>query len=376
MTKKALVIIPTYNELENIKAIITSVKDAQKGATKYTFEILIVDDNSPDGTGRVVRALARKNKQLHMISGQKAGLGKAYVRGFIYGLRQKRYDAFIMMDADFSHDPEAIPGLLAALEQGNDYVIGSRYVHGGSIPGNWPLVRIINSRFANFLARSLIGIDKTITDLTGGFKAIRSTALEEIDLNSLHAAGYFFQVNLLHAFLQKGFKIAEAPIHFADRTYGDSKLKLQDIIEFIYRAYTLNPQSPIRRLVRFCIVGLSGTVVNLAALSVLVTIFHISAFPADAIAIETSIVSNFFFNYNYTFHSQVKETRLTLLTKLVKFNVSALGGALISFALFTSLYSYAHWQYYTADIIGIIVSTGWNYWISTRLIWKTVDATT
>lgn len=381
--KQLLTIIPTYNEAENIQKIISEIFVVAQNLDGWLVSILIVDDNSPDGTADIVRTLQTTvgAQRLQMISGKKAGLGKAYMRGFEDGLRQDVYDVFIMMDADFSHDPHAMPGLLQAIDEGADYVIGSRYVHGGSIPGNWPLMRIINSRVANFVAHFFTDMDKGIADVTGGYKAIRTSALKKIDLQSINAAGYVFQVSLLHEFARRSAVIKEVPITFIDRQYGNSKMKARDILEFIYRAYKLNPESRISRLLRFGLVGACGSVVNIVVLTLLVHFSHLSVFVAVAIAIEVSIISNFFMNHYYTFKlrampARQSETSSRLIIKLIKFNIGALGGALISFLTFSLLHKELHVQYVIADLLAIVLAMGWNYWMSTKVVWKLVDART
>lgn len=379
--KQLLVIIPTYNEADNIQKIVSELFVVAEKLAGWTLNVLVVDDNSPDGTAKIVRAMQKGKSKgvLQMISGKKAGLGKAYIRGFEEGLRQGYYHAFVMMDADFSHDPHAIPALLKSIDHGADYVIGSRYIHGGSIPGNWPLMRIINSRVANFVARFFTDMDKDISDLTGGFKAIRAEALKDIDLQGINAAGYVFQVSLLHEFASRRMVIREVPITFIDRQYGTSKLKSRDIIEFIYRAYRLNPQSRISRLVRFGTVGAVGSVINVAVLTLLVHLTGMSVFTAVAIAIETSIITNFFMNHYYTFKFRGQpgdepESSGRMITKLAKFNLGAFGGALLSFTTFSILHGQFHLHYVIADICAIVLAMGWNYWMSVKVVWKMVDA--
>jgi len=378
--KKVLVIIPTYNEARNIKQLIDAVEQAALQMRSYDFNILVVDDNSPDGTAKHVKALRKQYDNIYLLSGKKAGLGRAYIRGFEYALKHEEFDVLIMMDGDLSHNPVDIPALLQALTQGDDYVIGSRYVTGGVISESWPVTRKINSRIANFVARKLVGITNTITDLTGGFKAITREALEQIDLDSLNASGYIFQVSLLHAFLRKGFRVREVPITFANRSQGTSKMKPRDIIEFLYRAYKLDPTAPIQRIVRFGVVGACGTVVNLSILTFLVRIVHVDALISVAAAIESSILFNFFLNHYYTFKGYgsyavrpKKESLHTLLLKMGKFNVGALGGATISFTTFTLIFKLAHINYLLADIISIAVAMSWNYYVSTRFVWKAID---
>jgi dolichol-phosphate mannosyltransferase len=374
--KKVLVIIPTYNEAQNIEQVISGVERVAARLRSYTFSLLIVDDNSPDGTAKHVKALQKRYDNIHLLSGNKAGLGRASIRGLTHALKLGEFDAFIMMDGDLSHNPTDIPVLLKVLNTGADYVIGSRYVSGGVIAGDWPL----NSRIANFVARKLVGITGNVTDITGGFKAIRAEALADIDLGSLNDRGYIFQVSLLHAFLRKGFRVQEVPITFANRSHGISKLKTRDITEFLYRAYKLNPNAPIQRIVRFGIVGACGAVVNLAILTFLVKLVHVEVLISAAIAIEGSILFNFFLNHRYTFKGygsypvqSRSESLHTLLIRLGKFNIGALGGATISFTTFTLLFKLAHTNYFLADIIAIGVATSWNYWMSTRFVWKAID---
>jgi len=378
--QKVLSIIPTYNEAANIDRVIDAVEHVAARMRSYDFSLLIVDDNSPDGTAKHVKVLQKQYDNIDLLSGQKSGLGRAYIRGLTYALKLGEFDAFIMMDGDLSHNPADIPTLLKALSSGADYVIGSRYTEGGAISGNWPLSRKINSRVANFMARKLVGITDTVTDLTGGFKAIRAEALAVIDLDSLNASGYIFQVSLLHAFLLKGFRVQEVPISFANRQYGTSKLKMRDIIEFLYRAYKLNPNAPIQRFVRFGVVGACGTIVNLAVLTLLVKLGHAEVLLSAAIAIEVSIIFNFFLNHYYTFKGygsypvrSRRESFHTLLLKMGKFNIGALGGAAISFTMFTLLYKLAHLNYLLADIIAIGVAMSWNYYVSTHFVWKAID---
>ena len=376
-----LVIIPTYNEVENVEPIITAIFATQKKLSRHKLEVLIVDDNSPDGTGKLVKKIQKRNKRVHLLEGQKAGIGKAYVRGFAYGLEKARYETFITMDADFSHNPEAIPALLKAMDGGKDYVIGSRYVHGGKIEANWPMRRRIVSRLANSAARLFIDPTKDIRDLTGGFKAMRTSALATIDLSHLRASGNVFIVSLLHEFSSRGFEIDEVPITFTDRRFGASKLRLRDMLEFAYVTYRINPKSRIRRFIRFALVGACGTVVNLAVLVGLVRYSRLSVLDANAIAIEVSIISNFFMNHLYTFRAAITSPKLqrrdrfgAMMLKLARYNVVALGGAAISFLTFAFLYRMLGFHYILADMLAIVVAMSWNYWMSVRVVWRVVDA--
>jgi dolichol-phosphate mannosyltransferase len=228
------VIIPTYNERDNIGVLIDALHK-QFAVMLHEMHILVVDDHSPDGTSDIVQRKMSAYANLHLVSGAKKGLGAAYVRGIQYALRVLRADAVMEMDADFSHKPEDVPRLIKALESGADFVIGSRYVVGGSIPPEWHVLRKLASRMGNIMARYVVGLSH-IKDCTAGFRAIRATLLETINLGDLNVQGYAFQIALLHAALMRKAVIQEIPVAFIDRVNGQSKLGLRDIVEFILHA--------------------------------------------------------------------------------------------------------------------------------------------
>lgn len=232
---RVVLIIPTYNERENILALIEALEEPFRSLAPRDLRILVVDDSSPDGTGEVVREAMASHPNLFLLTGEKRGLGAAYVRGIEHALRQLGADAVFEMDADFSHRPEDVPRLLGRLEEGFDFVIGSRYVRGGTVPKEWGLLRRANSFAGNFVARHVAGI-RGVRDCTAGFRAIRSALLSRIDLKELEARGYAFQIALLSRAQQLGAKIDEVPVHFLDRTKGQSKLGVRDLVEFVFEA--------------------------------------------------------------------------------------------------------------------------------------------
>ena len=377
--KTVLIIIPTYNEAENIEKVVTVLQTVGSKLRGYHFQLLIVDDNSPDGTATIVRKLKQQHKNIDLLLGQKAGLGKAYLRGFEYALDKILFDICIMMDADLSHSPHDIPALLLAVADGADYVIGSRYIVGGAISNEWPRSRILTSYVANMVAHKLAGIPSNISDTTSGFKAIRRSALEQLNLSNINAKGYIFQVSLLHAVLVQQLAVQEVPIGFTDRQYGKSKIRITDILEFVYRAYKLNPSAPIQRLARFGAVGACGTLVNLAILVSLVKLGHVAVLLSGALAIEASILFNFSLNHLYTFKgyganpiSHQRTPWRRLLSKAVRYNFGTLIGAIISFTVFSLLFKTAHMQYVLADIIAVAAATSWNYWVSVRFVWEAI----
>jgi len=228
--QKVLVIIPTYNEIENLPRLVEAIH-----AQVPEVHILVVDDGSPDGTGDLARSLSEQDERIHLLQRSgKLGLGTAYIAGFKYGL-EKGYDIFQQMDCDFSHRPEDLPKLLAAIRE-VDLVIGSRYVKGGGTK-NWPAKRKVMSRGGSFYARTILGLK--INDLTGGFKCFRREVLETIDLDKVQSEGYSFQIETTWRTIQKGFRVKEVPILFVEREQGYSKMSKDIFMEAVLMCWKL-----------------------------------------------------------------------------------------------------------------------------------------
>ena len=228
MNSKNLVIIPTFNEVENILIIIDKVLNLP-----LKFDILVVDDNSPDGTARVVsHHMEKNNKRINLeINKEKKGLGKAYIHGFLWGL-SRGYENFFEMDADLSHDPKDLIEMCKCLENSEcEVVIGSRYINGINVV-NWPLNRIILSYCASIYARIVTGIP--VKDSTSGFVGFKREVLKSVDLKSILFNGYAFQIELKFKAFKNNYKIKEIPIIFKDRIYGDSKMSGSIIFEAIF----------------------------------------------------------------------------------------------------------------------------------------------
>jgi len=227
---RAIVVIPTYNEAENIEKLIESIH-----LYVENIDILIVDDNSPDGTSDLVRNVMLENKKVNLIvRHQKMGLGTAYCEGFQYAL-DRGYDAIIEMDADFSHDPKELPCFLEELKE-NDLIIGSRYKTGVNVI-NWPLRRLILSYGANVYTRIITGMP--VKDATGGFKCFRAEMLKKINLKKIKSNGYGFQIEMNYRLWKKGARIKEIPIIFIDRRSGKSKMNKKIVYEAIFLVWKL-----------------------------------------------------------------------------------------------------------------------------------------
>ncbi|HET9941053.1 MAG TPA: polyprenol monophosphomannose synthase [Candidatus Eisenbacteria bacterium] len=227
---KALIIVPTYNERENLEELLRRIFDQ-----KLPTEILVVDDNSPDGTGALADEMAARDPRVHVMHRPgKMGLGSAYVAGFKWALARD-YDAVFEMDADFSHNPDSLGDFLRELGHA-DLVLGSRYLHGVTVV-NWPLSRLILSYSANLYSRIITGMP--VKDLTGGFKCFRRQVLEAIDLDRVRSDGYAFQIEINFKAWRKGFRIQEIPILFVDRQAGVSKMSRRIVREAAWMVWRL-----------------------------------------------------------------------------------------------------------------------------------------
>jgi len=237
--KRGLIIFPTYNEKENIRDIIETVLPLDP-----RINILVVDDNSPDGTGRIADEMAGKDSRINVLHREKKeGLGRAYIAGFKWGI-EYRYDYIFEMDADFSHDPSYIHDFLETIEEA-DIVLGSRYISGVNVI-NWPMSRLLLSYFANVYTRIVTGLP--VCDATGGFKCFRREVLEAINLDAVKSNGYAFQIEVSMRAWKKGFKIKEIPIVFTDRQQGASKMSKKIVREAIWMVWELRLMSLLGKL--------------------------------------------------------------------------------------------------------------------------------
>lgn len=224
---RVVTIIPTYNEIESLPQTITRLREAVPES-----DILVVDDNSPDGTGQLADTIARSDSQVKTLHRQdKEGLGAAYIAGFRWAM-DAGYDVIVEMDADGSHRPEQLPQLLEAVSNGADLAIGSRWVPGGRVV-NWPLHRKLLSQAGCLYSKLVLRV--SVRDMTGGFRAFRRRTLESLDLSNIESVGYCFQVDLAWKVSQQGMRIAEVPITFVEREYGDSKMSGHIIFESVLR---------------------------------------------------------------------------------------------------------------------------------------------
>lgn len=358
---KVVVIVPTYNERANIVPLIDSIAAQFRllatHLPAYEMLVLVVDDHSPDGTADAVRDLQGRHPWLHLVEGIKAGLGAAYIRGMTHAMERLEADVVFEMDADFSHRPEDIPRLLEQIDAGADFVIGSRYVAGGSIPSAWGWKRRLNSLAGNWVARRVAGISR-VRDCTAGFRAIRTRILRGIDLGRLKTKGYAFQVALLHAALRQGASVVEVPVAFVDRNHGESKLGFADIAEFIRYALWRRLRDS-ETFIKFAVVGMSGVLVNLGTFTMFLAL-HLNRYVASPMAVELAIISNFLFNDAWTFRQRRPRDRGYI--RGLKFNAVSLVSLLVNYGTFVILEkAFPHHPLQLYQLAGIIPATLINY---------------
>ncbi|BBZ13556.1 polyprenol monophosphomannose synthase [Mycobacterium branderi] len=245
-TQRTLVIIPTYNERENLPLILRRLHDARPDV-----HVLVVDDSSPDGTGQLADELAQADpERIHVMHRTvKNGLGAAYLEGFAWGL-SRQYTTLVEMDADGSHAPEQLHRLLEAVDAGADLAIGSRYVDGGTVR-NWPWRRIVLSKVANTYSRLLLGIG--VHDITAGYRAYRRAVLEKLDLDAVDSKGYCFQIDLTYRTVSNGFTVVEVPITFTERELGVSKMSGSNVREALVKVAQWGISGRLHRQPRECV---------------------------------------------------------------------------------------------------------------------------
>lgn len=370
---KVVIILPTYNEKGNIERVVTTLQEEIFPKIKdYSMNILVVDDNSPDGTAIEVKKLMKKWANIDLITGKREGLGAAYVRGMTYAIDKMKADVLFEMDADLSHDPKKIPEFLKKIDEGYDMVIGTRYSNGGSIPKNWGIVRKIYSVTGNLLVRTIL-MKFWIHDWTGGFRALKKEVFLKEKKELLSFQGYTFQVSFLNKAVRDKFKIAEVPFHFTDRTLGHSKIApssyIIDLLKYIITARIVELiHSPF---LKYAITGFFGYIINAVALEYF---FHQGFHPAVAAAIgaELSIMWNFVLNNFWAFNKYKITNPLKVLLKFPQFNLVSLGSlVIITIVLWIGTHTFGEQarQIFLIIAIGFFVIP-YSYTMYNIFIWK------
>lgn len=385
-TKRAIIIIPTYNERENIPKVLPILEDVFARVTDWEMNVLVVDDSSPDGTADVVREFQKKEQNVFLlVNEQKSGLGGAYLKGMAKAFGELKADVVFEFDADLSHDPQKIPAFLKKIDEGYDMVLGSRYIKGGGIPENWGFHRKFLSVVGNIVI-TLVLTDFRIHDWTGGYRAFTKKVYDAIEpeMQSERFSGYTFQLGSLHKAMSKGFKVTEVPFKFVDREVGVSKLGAESIKNTLLYILRVRAEEIVNhRVFKFVVVGGVGAVVQLATLQIWRK-FLLYQF-AFFLAIECAVLLNFILNNFWTF-SDRKPKLAQYPSKFVQFNIASAGSIVIQqviailgqtfiglhelFALSLLVFT-LHIETGTVfAVIGILVGMFWNFFAYNAFIWK------
>jgi dolichol-phosphate mannosyltransferase len=370
--KTVVIVMPAWNEVGNIKEMIDILVKEEFPKIQANMQLLIIDNHSKDGMTEIVEKLGNKYKNVHIIQQTGKGLGWAYVTGMKYAMKNLHADAILEMDADFQHPPRFIKPMVMSYLDGADYVIGSRYIKGGSVPKEWAMSRKLISSFGNlFIRLSLFNF--RIHDLTTGFRLTKvKGVLDKIDLENLMELNRFaYKVDLLYQSLKISKKTVEVPLAFASRTKEKSKFNYKEMISTFKVAMILGIQDK-QKFIKFGIVGGTGFIVNFIALRA----FRTAKFPETIswiLSTELAIVSNFTWNNLWTFRNEKIQGVNKLILKFLQFNLGSVGAIIIQ-SIAGPIGVGIVGAKYDFLVLGIVVAflvLPYNYFIYNRFIWKT-----
>ena len=375
--KKVVIIMPTYREAENISKMIPELVDKEfpkiKGAEMHLLVVNdLGNDGKDDGTGEIVREAMKTRKNIHILEGKKEGLGWAYIRGMKHAIKKLKADAVMEMDADFQHPPRFVKPMVEAYLGGAEYVIGSRYIKGGSVPKEWAFHRKAVSFFGNLFIRVVL-VKPGLHDLTTGFRLTKVRGiLDRIDLDNLMEPKRFaYKVDLLYQSIKLAQEVREVPLEFAPRTQEASKFSLEEMISTFKVAIILGIRDK-QRFIKFGVVGFIGYLVN-AGFLWLLTRMEAPGFIAWSVPVELSIVSNFLLNNIWTFRKEKISGTGRILRKFAEFNGTSAGALVIQTvagSLGDLVLGVGYRQILLPFIIVFLVLP-YNYFMYNAVIWKT-----
>ncbi|MBD3366140.1 glycosyltransferase [candidate division WWE3 bacterium] len=374
---KTVIVIPTYNERENIQKLIPAVEDVlTEVPEKHEVSILVVDGNSPDGTGEVVEQFSEEYPNVHLLlENEKNGLGAAYVYGFKYAMNEMDADVIIEMDADFQHDPADLPRFIKAIEEGADYVIGSRFVKGGSIPKDWAFYRKFLSWGGSLFSKVVLGIF-SVNDFTTGYKASRVKGfVDKMDLDAILSQGFAYKIDLLHRMHRLGSKIKEIPIDFALREEGDSKMEGNNMLDSLRVVLTLRLRE-LQRFLKFIVVGFIGLFTDLGLFNLLILLTTLpekySSGASGFIAMNVTFLLNNFWSFGDSKVTKVSNIlKKVPLYYLISYAPIIFRSWLINFSLqnIADNWLVANLAFFMGITIGLI----WNFTFYSKIIWQKND---
>jgi len=373
---KAVIIIPTYNEKGNIERIIKVLEEEIFPKIKsHEMAILVADDSSPDGTFEIVKDLMKKYKSLDLTIGKKEGLGAAYVRGMTYAIEKMGADILFEMDADFFHDPAKIPDFLSEIDKGSDFVIGTRYSKGGSIPNDWGIHRKFLSIYGNMFIRLLFG-RKGIDDWTGGYRAIKKEVFLKEKEKLGKFTGYTFQVGFLYNVVKDGFKVSEVPFSAKDRTLGKSKIPgIETIIKTLIFVIKVRIVELLRGTFgKFLIVGGTGFLIQLILYRVLIGLTTLPLGLINLISAQLAIFSNYNLNNLWTFKKDGAKDTSSYFIKMLGFFASSNVGVIIIQSGLIQLGEFLFGREYPLPYVYFVLATGvllvYNFSMYRFVIWR------
>ena len=369
---KIVIVIPTYNEAANIKPLLQKLLEQFSKQSNHEYSILVVDANSIDGTQNEVNSLSQIHSNIHLLNeGKKNGLGAAYIKGFDYAVKNLGAEVLVEMDADFQHPPEGVIRLISEIDNGYDYVIGSRFIKGGSIPKDWAFYRKFLSYGGNIFAKMVLGIFD-VNDFTSGFKASRVRGfVDRIDFNSIISSGFAYKIDLLYKMHNLGAKLKEIPINFGLRDRGDSKMEKNNFIDSLMVVLMLRVKHSYS-FFKFTGVGFLGLLVDLGlfnTLRILTGMSAVSALVSGSLALLTTYIFNNLWSFgdrkidgfSKHFKSFIVYTCFSIIPIVIR-------ARLIHYAIlyFGDTFLVSN----TAFFVGILFGLVWNYTVYSKIIWR------
>ncbi|MFH1898931.1 MAG: glycosyltransferase family 2 protein [Patescibacteria group bacterium] len=371
---KIVIVIPTYNEAKNIGRLIDVVGEEFKKMPQHSFSVLVIDDSSPDGTAKIVEEKSKQLSFVHLlVRKEKNGLGVAYTHGFKYAMQELGADVLIEMDGDFQHDPKDIVRLVAEIDNGYDYVIGSRFCKGGGIPRQWELKRRLFSKLGNLVSKIILGV-KGVNDFTTGYKASRVKGfVDTIDLNNILSKGFAYKMDLLYKMHKAGAKIKEIPIQFGLRDEGSSKMEKNNLSDSLKVVLMLRlKDKDTQKFLKFCAVGFVGLITDAGLANIFrITILSSKNAPllSGFIAMMVTFLLNNFWSFNefkikgigskflyFIVYCVSSCVPIVFRAYFVGFCVNKFGNSFIVFNI--------------AFFIGIVVGLVWNFLVYSKIIWR------
>lgn len=377
---KVIIVIPTYNEKENIARTLDVSLTEFAQIEGADVQILVVDGNSPDGTAEIVKPYTESHEKIHLLCKEKGGLGADYIAGMKYAMHKLSADFVGEMDADLQHNPADVRRLVEVLLQGADVAVGTRYVPGGAIPAEWGIFRKFLSFFGNLYARVMTGLTG-YHDLSSGFRITRVKGfLDKVDLDALFSKRFAYKFDLMYRLHHLGAKIVEVPISFAPRDLGKSKQQLTDINKndwldsYLVVSLVFLERIGLKQYLRFfkvAMIGIFGGLVQFVAYTLIRLLLTFSPQVATALSSELAIISNFYLNHHWAFKD--RQGNGPLLTKFLSFNLFSIGSPIIQVLI-------VHWgvtsfgegliREWLYLFVGLWLGLIWNYFSYSKLIWR------